>query len=163
MVNMGQRLRIRGGSREWLATVVGASVSLDGHAEAFTVTPGPDGHSAIQASPTSTPLDAITARSGDDVWVSIGGDLFVFTLSDERDRASAGSQDADALTPPMSATVVRVAVAPHAEVRKGDVLIVLEAMKMELPIRAPKDAVVKAIRCREGDLVQPGQTLIELS
>jgi 3-methylcrotonyl-CoA carboxylase alpha subunit len=42
------------------------------------------------------------------------------------------------------------------------VLIVLEAMKMELPIRATSDGRVTAIHCREGDLVQPGVTLIEV-
>ena len=41
-------------------------------------------------------------------------------------------------------------------------MIVLEAMKMELPIRSPRDGVVKAIRCEAGELVQPGTTLLEL-
>ena len=40
--------------------------------------------------------------------------------------------------------------------------MVLEAMKMELPIRAPRDGVVKSVGCRVGDLVQPGATLLEL-
>ena len=62
----------------------------------------------------------------------------------------------DALTPPMSATVVRIAVKPGDAVRHGDVLIALEAMKMELPIRAPRDGVVAPIHCHEGELVQPG-------
>ena len=35
-------------------------------------------------------------------------------------------------------------------------------MKMELPVRAPADGVVAAVRCRQGDLVQPGLPLIEL-
>jgi 3-methylcrotonyl-CoA carboxylase alpha subunit len=39
---------------------------------------------------------------------------------------------------------------------------VLEAMKMELTIKAPRDGRVKAIACRAGDLVQPGVPLIEL-
>jgi 3-methylcrotonyl-CoA carboxylase alpha subunit len=42
------------------------------------------------------------------------------------------------------------------------VLIALEATKMEPAIRAPRDGVVQAIRCQEGDLVQPGTPLIEL-
>jgi len=46
-------------------------------------------------------------------------------------------------------------------VAAGDLLIALEAMKMELAVRAPHDGVVKAIHCREGDLVQPGTPLIE--
>jgi 3-methylcrotonyl-CoA carboxylase alpha subunit len=63
----------------------------------------------------------------------------------------------------MSATVVRILVKPGDSVSNGDVLIALEAMKMELPIRAPRDGVVKAIHCQAGDLVQPGQQLIEFS
>ncbi|MGH9411278.1 MAG: acetyl-CoA carboxylase biotin carboxyl carrier protein subunit, partial [Vicinamibacterales bacterium] len=47
-------------------------------------------------------------------------------------------------------------------VRAGDVLILLEAMKMELPVRAPADARVTAVHCRPGDLVQPNVGLIDL-
>jgi 3-methylcrotonyl-CoA carboxylase alpha subunit len=42
------------------------------------------------------------------------------------------------------------------------VLIVLEAMKMELPIRTAAEGVVRAVSCREGELVQPGTVLVEL-
>ena len=52
--------------------------------------------------------------------------------------------------------------APATRVHDGDVLIALEAMKMELPIRAPRDGVVRAVHCREGELVQPDQVLLEL-
>jgi biotin carboxyl carrier protein len=63
----------------------------------------------------------------------------------------------------MPATVVKILVTPGQAVRHGDTLVVLEAMKMELPIRAPGDAVVQAIHCREGELVQPDRTLVELA
>jgi 3-methylcrotonyl-CoA carboxylase alpha subunit len=63
----------------------------------------------------------------------------------------------------MPATVVKLHVAPGDEVKAGQLLLVLEAMKMELPVRAASDARVAAVRCREGELVQPGQPLIELS
>jgi 3-methylcrotonyl-CoA carboxylase alpha subunit len=62
----------------------------------------------------------------------------------------------------MPATVIKVLVAPGSVVKKGDTVIVLEAMKMELPIRAPGDATVTAVHCREGELVQPDTVLIEL-
>jgi 3-methylcrotonyl-CoA carboxylase alpha subunit len=61
----------------------------------------------------------------------------------------------------MPATVVRIAVKPGDAVENGDVLIALEAMKMELPIRAPRDGVVLAVHCREGELVRPDQELLE--
>jgi biotin carboxyl carrier protein len=62
----------------------------------------------------------------------------------------------------MPATVVRVLVEPGAKVARGDTLIVLEAMKMELPIRAPREGVVHAVHCSVGELVQPGSTLLDL-
>lgn len=62
----------------------------------------------------------------------------------------------------MPATVLRIIVEPGQRVSKGDVLVVLEAMKMELAIRAPRDASVKAIACQPGELVQAGVPLIEI-
>jgi biotin carboxyl carrier protein len=73
--------------------------------------------------------------------------------------ASAGRQ---VLTAPMPARVVKVSVAPGERVAHGDTLALLEAMKMELPIRAPADGVVRAVHCQEGQLVQPEAPLIEL-
>jgi biotin carboxyl carrier protein len=61
----------------------------------------------------------------------------------------------------MPATVIAVKVTPGQAVEAGDVLITLEAMKMELPIKAPRAGMVKSIACREGDLVQPGVPLLE--
>ena len=63
----------------------------------------------------------------------------------------------------MPATVIEIKVAPGDAVKRGDILIVLEAMKMELPVRAPGDGTVKAIHCRPGDLVQPDTSLIDLA
>ncbi len=66
------------------------------------------------------------------------------------------------LTAPMPATIVKVLVAPGQAVKHGETLILVEAMKMELAIRAQGDGVVKAVHCREGEIVQPDQTLVEL-
>jgi biotin carboxyl carrier protein len=62
----------------------------------------------------------------------------------------------------MPATVIAVNVAPGQEVADGDVLVLLEAMKMELPIKAPHAGRVKSIACREGELVSAGVPLLEL-
>ena len=69
---------------------------------------------------------------------------------------------AQSLTAPMPATVLKVLVQAGMSVKKGDTLIILEAMKMELPIRATGDAVVTVVHCREGQLVQSNAVLIDL-
>ena len=46
--------------------------------------------------------------------------------------------------------------------RQGDPLIVLEAMKMEVTLRAPRDGQVDTLACVDGDLVQPGAPLVTL-
>jgi 3-methylcrotonyl-CoA carboxylase alpha subunit len=62
----------------------------------------------------------------------------------------------------MPATVRRINVSPGDRVEKGATLIVLEAMKMELPVKAGSAAIVESINCREGELVKPGAALIGL-
>jgi len=116
----------------------------------------------------------VAGRSGNE-WAFWNGDVFRRSAdnadrADRPDRAdhaaprshSRGAQVAQLLTPPMPATVIKVLVAPGATVRKGDTLILLEAMKMELPVRADADAVVAAIHCREGERVEAGAVLLDL-
>jgi biotin carboxyl carrier protein len=78
-------------------------------------------------------------------------------------RRSGPGETAQALTAPMPATVISIRVQPGSVVKKGDTVVILEAMKMELPIRSPADATVTAVHCREGELVQPDAILVELS
>jgi acetyl-CoA carboxylase biotin carboxylase subunit len=68
----------------------------------------------------------------------------------------------EAVTAPMPATVIKINVKPGDAVNKGDIVILLEAMKMELPVRAPDSGTVRAIRCREGELVDADAVLLEL-
>jgi acetyl-CoA/propionyl-CoA carboxylase biotin carboxyl carrier protein len=65
------------------------------------------------------------------------------------------------LTAPMPATVIKVQVKPGDTVKKGTIVVVLEAMKMELPMRASGDGVVAAVRCREGELVPADAPLVD--
>jgi acetyl-CoA/propionyl-CoA carboxylase, biotin carboxylase, biotin carboxyl carrier protein len=72
--------------------------------------------------------------------------------------ASSGS-----VTSPMQATVVKVAVAEGDTVVKGDLLVVLEAMKMEQPVQATRDGVVKALNAPVGQTISSGHVLLELA
>jgi biotin carboxyl carrier protein len=95
--------------------------------------------------------------------VFLDGRVYVIDVT----SSGGGSQvralhDEMALASPMPATVAAIAVTPGQDVSQGDVLIMLEAMKMELPIKAPRDGRVKAVACSVGELVQPGIPLVEL-
>jgi biotin carboxyl carrier protein len=105
------------------------------------------------------------AGSADERWAFWNGQVFRGgrVASPHAARRSGSGDTAQALTAPMPATVISVRVQPGAAVKKGDTVVILEAMKMELPIRSPADATVTAVHCREGELVQPDAVLVELS
>jgi biotin carboxyl carrier protein len=95
-------------------------------------------------------------------WVFFEGQVYlVDTTAPSRKKARHGHDEA-ALASPMPATVAAIKVEPGQQVAKGDLLLMLEAMKMELPIKAPRDGRVTAIACRPGELVQPGVPLLEI-
>jgi propionyl-CoA carboxylase alpha chain len=63
----------------------------------------------------------------------------------------------------MPGTVVRVSTEPGAEVAAGDVLLVLEAMKMEHPVRATADGTVSEVLVAAGQQVDSGAVLVVVS
>lgn len=65
------------------------------------------------------------------------------------------------LRSPMPAKVIRVAVKPGDAVKKGDLVLVVEAMKMEHQMKAPQDAVIKTVNAKVGDRVQVDAVLVE--
>ena len=74
--------------------------------------------------------------------------------------ASAGSVKVDA---PMPGNILDIKVSNGAAVKAGQVLCVLEAMKMENDIVAPQDGTVASINVNKGDSVEAGQTIITLA
>jgi biotin carboxyl carrier protein len=66
------------------------------------------------------------------------------------------------VTAPMPGTVIRVEVAPGDSVRARQPLVVLEAMKMEIPVHSPFDGTIKGVHAAEGDRVAGGSILVEL-
>ena len=99
-------------------------------------------------------------RGSNATWVFLDGRVFVIR-TDEAQESRARQHDDALLGAPMPATVVAINVAPGQEVKAGDTLIVLEAMKMELAVTAPTDGRVRRVACRAGELVQPGVPLVE--
>ena len=138
---MAESLVLRHGDREYRVEVHDDQVVVDGQN-------------------VERPQRAWSISDGDVRWVFLDGEVYEFEVQRPGRRRSAAQHGS--LTSPMPATVRKVAVEPGSIVRKGDTLLVLEAMKMELPVRAPADGVVKKVSCRAGDLVQAGVPLVEI-
>ena len=79
------------------------------------------------------------------------------------DTSAIAGASGDAVKAPMQATIVKVAVEPGQQVVKGDLVIVLEAMKMEQPIQAHKDGTIDAINADPGTTVSAGHQLMLIS
>lgn len=74
--------------------------------------------------------------------------------------AVAGSVSVDA---PMPGNILDIKVSNGTLVKAGDVLLILEAMKMENEIVAPQDGTVASVNVNKGDTVEAGQTLVSLN
>jgi acetyl/propionyl-CoA carboxylase alpha subunit len=155
---MADTVHLSSDAGRWIATLTDDRVTLDGNGT-FVLRDAGEGRFTIQG---SGELSVIGARAGRSIWIGVNGHAIEFRLEQVDERSAAAGIDDASLRPPMAATVVRVAVAPGARVSAGDTLVVLEAMKMELPIRAPRDGVVRSVHCAEGQLVQPDMLLVEL-
>ena len=77
--------------------------------------------------------------------------------------ATAPTAGATQIKAPMPGTILKVNVANGAAVKKGDVLMVLEAMKMENEIMAPADGTVSSVNVQSGSSVESGTVLCTLS
>jgi biotin carboxyl carrier protein len=79
-----------------------------------------------------------------------------------RRRGSAGSAESGSLAASIPAVVSQILVEPGDIVRAGDKLILLESMKMVIPIQAPYDGLVTRILCAAGDSVPANSPLVEI-
>ncbi len=92
--------------------------------------------------------------------IVIGGGATSHTVAPT--TASVQAASANAVVAPLAGTVARVLVEEGQEIEAGEVLCVLEAMKMETEITAPKSGKVARILVDKGTAVQAGEGLIEL-
>ena len=99
--------------------------------------------------------------------VTIKGVEFDVSLFDPRRLRSASGSDHDSggiaeIKTAMPGKVVRILVAKDGEVQKGDGVIVVEAMKMQNEMKAPKNGKVKNVAVQEGDTVGAGEVLVTI-
>jgi 3-methylcrotonyl-CoA carboxylase alpha subunit len=105
---------------------------------------------------------ADVVRDGDALHVFTGGRHRAFTPVNPVGSIGATDQDEDRLCAPMPGKIIAIHAAAGDHVRRGQVLLVMEAMKMEHSIVAPHDGAVERVRYRVGDQVEEGATLVSL-
>ena len=101
-------------------------------------------------------------REGAFVHVFADGVVHVLEQMREGAPSTTRSPTAGVLEAPMPGKVVAVKVAEGDAVRRGQELLVVEAMKMENALRAPRDGRVARVHTRVGDMVTPGRVLVEM-
>jgi biotin carboxyl carrier protein len=156
-LTVADRLTLRYADRDHTVDVIDdRTLVVDG--DKMTVSPAIDGMLRVEDGRGGP---AWAASAGSERWVYHDGCVYVLEVQRGGRRRAAGRQGS--LAAPMPATVRQIRVAVGDAVRRGETLMVLEAMKMELPVRAGTDGVVARIDCAEGELVQPGKPLLEIT
>jgi biotin carboxyl carrier protein len=99
---------------------------------------------------------------GTEVSFAYDGEIWIADVTVKGARTRARHSD-HSLSAPMPGVVLKILVAVGDQVTKSAPLLILEAMKMEHQITAPRDGTVTAINCKEGEMVQPGLDLVTLT
>ena len=137
----------------------GVSVSRnEGDTERFRVQLLPDGTYIIEGA--NGTVAGYAVRDGNRAWVHLHGRTYKFdVVRSSRGRAAAAPGD---LSSPMPGQVQRVLVVEGDAVQAGQTLLVVEAMKMQLEIKAPRAGTVRRLSARQGQQVEAGVPLVEL-
>ncbi|HEY0279671.1 MAG TPA: biotin carboxylase N-terminal domain-containing protein [Solirubrobacterales bacterium] len=149
------------------------AVSVAGAPGSETVTigaPGPDGDRAAADGDATGDGETVSpgpawaweiAASGDETWLAAGPEAFAFhvvrPVVEGNATAAQGTLEA-----PMPGTVLELRVVPGEAVVEGQVLVVIESMKMEMSLTAPVETTVIDVLVAAGDGVKQGQSLVEL-
>jgi biotin carboxyl carrier protein len=108
-------------------------------------------------------LTAYVGRDGDTFHIAMSGQQFRLSLARPSARRRTAESGTASLSASMHGQVVRVLVAEGDAVKRGQPLVLLEAMKMEIRVTAPHDGRVVRLLCSAGEVVQRAQPLLELA
>jgi oxaloacetate decarboxylase (Na+ extruding) subunit alpha len=127
----------------------------------------------------SKPAPTVSSNEASVYTVSVAGQSFVVQVSEGGDvshiqpvtntqsasaqtSSSPASSAGEKLPSPLAGNIFKILVSPGQQVNEGDTVMILEAMKMETEISAPKSGVIGSIDVKEGDSVKVGQSLLTL-
>jgi 3-methylcrotonyl-CoA carboxylase alpha subunit len=141
-----------------------ANLRVTAEGEESTVEVLHHGVDRIRAFIDNEPVEAGIVANADRILVSLRGETHTLRklAPPTVDETGSGADAAASLTAPMPGTVVKVLVEEGQEVEEGQLLLVLEAMKMEQPVSAPHAGVVNSLPFDEGSLVPGGAVLVEV-
>jgi biotin carboxyl carrier protein len=132
----------------------------------YTAVPAPNAEGSVLLESLQGREHCLVASSGVGTWVSLSGIAWRIEKgrppglgSHVRSALAGGSRSLEA---PMPGIVAKINVAEGDTVTAHQVVVVLEAMKMEHALEAPGDGIVRRLHCKEGDLVPAGARLIDL-
>jgi len=108
-----------------------------------------------------TVIKCAISEGDENKFIFIDGDVYKVKRVELTGRRVTERKEGD-LNSPISGTVVKVNIHEGDHVKKDDVLLVIEAMKMEYLIRAPYDGVIKKIHFKEKEQVEIGQLTVEI-
>jgi acetyl/propionyl-CoA carboxylase alpha subunit len=109
-------------------------------------------------------VEVVIATRGDDVFVHFEGEAYQLRYQHPLDRlaAQSGGSAEDSIRAPMPGNIIAVEVKPGDAVTKGQILLVMESMKMETTITAPRDGVIEAVTYEKGQTFDRDAVLLEL-
>jgi acetyl/propionyl-CoA carboxylase alpha subunit len=99
---------------------------------------------------------------GNQLWIHLNGRTFAVDYQKRPQKFGGQSKESgDQLLAPMPGRITKVFGSPNAMVKKGEVVVVMEAMKMEYSLKADADAQIDQINCKEGEQVTLGKVLVK--
>jgi biotin carboxyl carrier protein len=138
-----------------------ATIAIDGKTYIVEIVRNDNGNIHLRFSDSSVVSSVST--DGSKRWVTVNGQTWVLTkLSSGRTSSGRGAHAAGELVAPMPGQVRAVQVAKGDIVTKGQTLVIVEAMKMEIKVAAPREGRVKSLRVRQGQTVEREQILAEI-
>lgn len=138
------------------------SISVNGESREAIVRAVADRHFHLLSNGRTVNLFVAGAPEGTWVWVDGRARVVQDTADEQRHRTKVRGDTPREVTPPTPATVVRVLAAAGERVDKGQGLVVVSAMKMEMTLTAPYSGTVTAVRTKVGAKVSPGEILVEI-
>lgn len=135
-----------------------------GNPDAFEPAPTLEDAKAMAAPKNTGPQVYTIAVNGQNyvVQVTEGGDISSVAAAPAA-AAPAPVGEGDPVPAPLAGNIWKVQVSPGQAIQEGDVLVILEAMKMETEVRAARAGTVVSVDVKEGDAVQVGDTLLNLA